>query len=214
MISSISKPNGVANLNYPSLWYHDSEQLLYLGFTGSSSSFSIDNLPSAPSQSIWTFGVDSAGTGSWNEIIIPSDAVWSSTHRPNRGYTAFGDDSAYVLGGSTQPSNSTSLLPGMVQFDMGAKSFSNISSSTGATGPGGAPGYQGAMQYVPTFGPSGLFISMGGADDGGLIDFGTVLVFDQSGGGWYNQTTRGSKPAPRVNFCTAGIASTNNTYEM
>lgn len=212
-ISSISKPDGVPNLNYPSLWY-DSDQLLYLGFTGSSSSFDVKNTPVAPSQSLWTFKPNDAGSSAWKQIINPDDAIWNSTARPIRGYQAFGDGSAYVLGGSTGLSNSSDLLSGMIQFDMGAKSFSNISASKGATGPGNAPAYQGAMQYVPNFGPGGLFISMGGMDNDGLIDFGTVLVYDPAGGGWYNQTTTGSKPTARVNFCAAGVASTNNTYEM
>ena len=55
-------------------------------------------------------------------------------------------------------------------------------------------------------------------DDGSksLIDFGTVSVFDPAKREWWNQTTTGndSAPSPRVEFCTAGVNSTNGTYEM
>ena len=102
----------------------------------------------------------------------------------------------------------------MIKFDMSSQVFSNISSKTGATSPSGNPGYEGAMQYVPPFGPGGVFVVMGGGDYNGLIDFGYVQVYDPASGSWYNQTTTGSKPASRVNFCTAGAPSTNGTYEI
>ena len=102
----------------------------------------------------------------------------------------------------------------MIKFDMSSQVFSNISSETGATSPSGNPGWNGAMQYVPPFGLDGVFVVMGGGDGNGLIDLGYVQVYDPASGLWYNQTTTGSKPVSRVEFCTAGAASTNDTYEI
>lgn len=136
---------------------------------------------------------------------------------------AFGSDSAWVLGGITSewdvvdPSApSVDLIPGMVQFDMASRSFFNSSvqccKATSSI-------YRGALQYVPSFGPEGIYIAMGGQNGilrheqyATLIDFGTV--FDPVKHEWWNQTTTGSEPSPRVEFCTAGINSTNGTYEM
>ena len=99
---------------------------------------------------------------------------------------AFGSTSAWVLGGTAAAwiggSASQDLIPGMIQFDMGSRQFSNFSvqccNATGSI-------YQGALHYVPSFGPSGIHIAMGGRQETGknagsasLIDFGTVSVFD------------------------------------
>ena len=103
-------------------------------------------------------------------------------------------------------------IPGMVQFHMASRSFSNSSvqcyNATGKIA-------KGALHYVPFFGPEGIHIAMGGSSGlGGLIGFGTVSVFDPAKQEWWNQTTTGSGPSPRYDFCTAGINSTNGTYEM
>ena len=132
---------------------------------------------------------------------------------------AFGSDSAWVLGGViSEWTAPKTLIPGMVQFDMASRSFSNSSvQCCNAT----RSIYKGALQYVPSFGPEGIYIAMGGQNglgnkeaSAGLIDFGTVSVFDPAKQEWWNQTTTGDEPSPRVEFCTAGISSTNTTYEM
>lgn len=207
------KPDGVPNLNYGSLWYDESTQLLYTGYTGTSSSFDVDSRPLPPPESIWTFRPDNLGGGTWNLTISSSASVWNSIKRMNRGYEACGNGSAYVLDGTDTLRGNNTLYSGMIKFDMSSEVFSNISSDTGATSPSGTPSWNGAMQYVPSFGPDGVFVVMGGGSDG-LIDFGYVEVYDPASGLWYNQTTTGSKPSPRVEFCTAGAASANDTYEI
>lgn len=79
---------------------------------------------------------------------------------------------------------------------------------------------RGSLHYVPSFGQEGLFVTLGGenfdpaTDFLSFIDLGTVSVFDPVKQEWWNQTTTGSPPARRMEFCTAGINSTNDTYEM
>ena len=221
-IQTTTKPDGAPNLNNPSLWYHESEDLIYSGFAGWNSSFGDE--PSLPPFSLWTFKPDDIGRGTWNQIISAQSSLWAQLTRPGQPLMAFDSTSAWVLGGTTSAwiggSASKDLIPGMVQFNMGTRLFSNFSveccNATGSI-------YQGALQYVPSFGPAGIHIAMGGrqrtADVGGdefngLIDFGTVSVFDPAKREWWNQTTTGSEPSPRVEFCTAGINSTNGTYEM
>ena len=214
VIHSTTKPNGVPNLNLGSLWYDESTELLYTGYTGTSSSFDVNSNPPPPPESIWTFKPDNLGSGTWNQTISSNASVWNTIVRTNRGYQAYGKGNAYVLGGTAQLLQNHTLYPGMIKFDMSSQIFSNISSETGATSPSGNPGWNGAMQYVPPFGPNGVFVVMGGADGDVLIDFGYVQVFDPASGLWYNQTTTGSKPVSRMEFCTAGVASTNDTYEI
>ena len=220
IIQSTTKPNGAPNLNSPSLWYHESENLIYSGFAGWNSSFGND--PILPPLSLWTLQPDGSGSGAWNEIIAAESSTWSHLTRPGQPLMAFGSDSAWVLGGITSewngPASPENLIPGMVQFDMVTRSFSNSSvQCCNAT----SSIYKGALQYVPSFGSEGIYIAMGGQNGienngvtAGLIDFGTVSVFDPAKQNWWNQTTTGSEPSPRVEFCTAGISSTNGTYEM
>lgn len=213
-IHSTTKPNGVPSLNDGSLWYDESRQLLYTGYTGTVFAFDSNTTLLPPPESIWTFKPDNLGSGTWNHIIYSSNPLWNTIVRTNRGYQAYGNGSAYVLGGYNAFLSGYYIYPGMIKFDMSSQLFSNISSETGATSPSGHPGEYGAMQYVPSFGSNGVFVVMGGWDGNNLVDFGYVLVFDPASGEWYNQTTTGNKPFPRYSICTAGAASTNGTYEI
>lgn len=196
---------------------------MYGGFTGMSASFNVSNPPLPPPEAIWTLEPDSQGGGNWSAVDSLDDnaAVWESIKRPNLPFVAYSSDTAYVLNGrdvnttdNVQGRDITGAsgpyLPGMIRFDMRSRTFSNISGF-------GLVANQGCMQYVPPFGPGGLFISMGGFQPSpgvDLVDFGAVSVFDPTTQQWFNQTTSGSKPTPRSEFCTAGISSTQNTYEM
>ena len=219
-IHSTTKPDGAPKLNDPSFWYHESEDLIYSGFTGWTSSFG--DHPKMPPLSLWTFKPDGTGSGAWNQAIPAGSSAWHQLTRPGLSLMAFDSNSAWILGGTPEAwiggTSSNDLIPGMVQFDMGSRLFSNFSvECCNAT----RSIYQGALQYVPSFGPAGIHIAMGGRHStagfngsNSLIDFGTVSVFDPAKRAWWNQTTTGSKPSPRVEFCTAGVNSTNQTYEM
>ena len=97
---------------------------------------------------------------------------------------AYSPNTALVLGGDREfyePISPQTLMSGVVQFDMGSQSFANSSAQCcNATG----DIERGAMQYVPSFGPEGLFIAMGGLNGlsynttNGLIGLSKVPVFD------------------------------------
>ncbi len=219
-IHSNSKPDTVPNLVNPSLWYSQQDNVLYSGFAGRISLYA-DQPPPVELQ-LWSFKPDGAGGGSWNEVYGANNSAFGSITRPWRPMMAYGADNAFLLGGTedflTTPETAGKLsgevpLPGLVQFNMTTKAFSN-SSAAGYQPNGTAE--RGVMHYVPSFGPNGLFLVMGGdyiapAD---LRDFGTISIFDPSSKKWYQQATTGSVPKARVEFCTAGVNSTNGTYEM
>ncbi|MCJ1271096.1 hypothetical protein MMC22_010995 [Lobaria immixta] len=221
-IHSTSKPKGAPDLMNPSLWYHEEEDLLYSGFAGRLSSFG--DAPSPAPFSLWSFKPDGTGSGSWTEVIDSGSAVWDSITRPSQSMMAFGSGSAYSLGGfeSSQTALSTANLdqnlpvPGLMQFNMKTKKFLN-STAGGYSFNGTAE--KGAMHYVPSFGPDGLFIVMGGddfwhTDPEHLTDLETISIYDPSSEQWFNQTTTGNIPQPRKEFCLAGIESNNATYEI
>lgn len=217
MLQSTAKPAGLPSYDYPSLWYYDAEDLLYTGFTGTSSGIGVQ--PSYP-LSLWSFKPDGTGSGAWNQVISPNSSVWEPLTRPAASLMAYSPSTALILGGDrayAEPVSPQTLMSTAVHFDMESLSFTNGSAqSFNATG-----GIErGGMQFVPSFGPQGLFIAMGGLNGvtynttDGLVGLSTVSVFDPAKQEWWNQTTSGSPPSPRVSFCTAGINSTNGTYEM
>lgn len=209
---------------YPSLSYDEHEDILYSGISGWVSPFA--NLSSPPPLSLWSFKPDGTGSGSWKEVIDSGSPVWDSITRPGSPMTAFGSDSAYVLGGfensgttlSAAPRGPRVAIPGLIQFNMTTKKFSN--STAGGYSFNGT-GRTGEMHYVPSFGPEGLFVVMGGDDFWhpddpveSLRDLKTISIYDPSSEQWFNQTTTGDIPQPRMEFCLAGVNSSNGTYEM
>jgi len=214
-ILSTAKPTGCASLNGPSLWYNPQEGALYSGFAGWASNF-VTKDSSLNNISIWTFTPDGTGSGAWKDVIPSGSPALASLNRPSQVFQAFGDDSAWVLGGfDSYDPGQYPYLPSMVHFNMSSRTFAN--NSTPANLANGGAVTNGAMHYVPSFGPQGLFVAMGGdiiQNVPGLISFDTVAVFDPAKQEWFNQTTTGSPPKSRLEFCTAGINSTNGTYEM
>ena len=218
VFQSTPKPGGVPILDGPSLWYHDQEDILYAGFTGANTSFNSEPRD-LPPLSLWTFKPDGAGNGAWNEIIHANSSVWGSLTRPEHPLQAQDSNSAWILGGNILlHENSTLIGESIVHVNMASRTFEN-STVKCCNATNGIAG--GAMQYVPSFGPDGLFVILGGVNKGNsgdyaqnLIDFATVSVFDPAKQEWWAQTTTGSEPSPRIQFCTAGINSTNGTYEM
>ncbi|KAI4249394.1 MAG: hypothetical protein L6R42_009012, partial [Xanthoria sp. 1 TBL-2021] len=211
-LHSTQKPSGAPLLSDSSLWYHQDNDVFYSGFTGRSSL--LGDRPEPPPVSIWSFKPDGTGSGTWKVEISPDDPRWKRRTRTDRGYTASGGGSALVLGGVLNPWTTPEsvnvtediVVPGLVEFNMTRKTLFN-SSATGfnAQGIGG----RGAMHYVPSFGPNGLFMIMGGtdfSDPDQNTGFDNIWVYETLGNRWYNQTATGAIPAGRRMFCLAGVA--------
>ena len=221
LFKSTSKPNGMPLLSQTTLWYDESSGLLYTGANGRDTNYGNDVSPSA--LSLWSFKPDGAGSGTWSEALDTNDQAWGSLTRSVRGLAAYGGDSAFVLSGvansqtslETQDAPNDILLPGIVQFNMTTKKFTN-SSARGYTY--NQTAQSGNAQYVPSFGPNGLFLFMGGFnitdnDDVG-IPLDNIWVYEPVTDKWYNQTASGNVPMARREACIAGVNSTNGTYEM
>ena len=109
--------------------------------------------------------------------------------------------------------NSGITLAREVRFDIRNQTFLNSTIENGVNFTDGRG--RGAMHFVLAFGREGMFVTMGGEDSfKNLVGFGSVLVFDPSTQYWYNQTTTGSPPSPRLNFCMAGISSANSDVRI
>lgn len=213
------KPKGVPSLNDPSLWYYEKNNSLYTGFTGWNSTWETPNGKTQvlPDLSLWSYRLDDSGGGEWDEVIGPDARTWRSLSRPSTPLQAQSPDKAMILGG-TNELQGWSIIKDMVQLDMQDLTFTNTSAPAFNATNGI---YRGAMHYVPSFGSKGISLTMGGGNGlnhpsgpDTLIDLGVVSVIDVAKQEWYNQTTTGTAPSPRIEFCTAGKNSTNGTYEM
>ncbi|KAL8992463.1 MAG: hypothetical protein Q9169_007085 [Polycauliona sp. 2 TL-2023] len=216
----INKPPEAPSLSDSSLWYDEDDDIFYSGFTGRSSIF--EGQPDPPPISVWSFKPDGTGSGSWKIEISPDDPKWTRRTRTDLGYTASGGGSALVLGGVLNPwtipesmdLTQDIIVPGLIEFNFTKKGFFN-SSATGFNANG--VGKSGAMHYVPSFGPNGLFMILGGtdfSDPDQNIGMENIWIYETLENRWYNQTATGSIPAGRRNFCLAGVESTNGTYEI
>ena len=183
--------------------------MIYSGFSGDI--VAVGNVSINPPLILWAFEPDDMGGGNFNTIFDPNASIWTTAHltRPHWSLQTSATDKSLMLGGLDAAR--VMGLPGMVQFDMNTRSFTNWSNA-GV----GQPVQSGQMQYVPSFGPEGIFLAFGGetVKDEELISFGMVPVFDPVTQTWYNQTTSGNTPKGRRDFCVAGIASNNDTYEI
>ncbi|KAL9585505.1 MAG: hypothetical protein Q9212_001489 [Teloschistes hypoglaucus] len=217
LLKSTNKPSGAPLLSSPSFWYDARKDVFYSGFAGRTSPWG--DKPSTPPLSLWSFKPDGLGGGTWTEAIADNDPIWKNLTRPFDGYLASGVDKALVFGGAanrdTDPQLSKIIdqisLPGLVEFDFTTKKFTNSSTNIF-----GGEATSGQMHYVPSFGPDGVFLTMGGANqtDNQNFDFDKIWVYDTKTRRLYNQTTTGNMPEPRREFCTAGVNSTNGTYEI
>ncbi len=106
----------------------------------------------------------------------------------------------------------------MIRYDFSSKMVTNttvIGVSTGGTE------QHGGVVHIPNFGKHGILVVLGGenaAETGdrprNLIPFNSVRVYDLESDRWYEQNTSGNIPAPRMDFCVAGAASNERTYEI
>ena len=71
------------------------------------------------------------------------------------------------------------------------------------------------MTFVPTWGDKGLLVAFGYLNQGNYQpDMTQIPVYDVAAGQWFNQTVTGDIPMWRNWFCSAGVQSTNKTFEI
>ncbi|KAF9741443.1 hypothetical protein PMIN07_001401 [Paraphaeosphaeria minitans] len=118
------------------------------------------------------------------------------------------------------------LIINLVDLDVRANNISTSSMKRNS------PRVGGTMEYIDAVGDGGILLALGGQvqpglkfgeianrTKGELIDFNTVDVFDldsyfsdtSSNGTWYEQTTTGDIPAPRIDFCTIYVSAPDNS---
>lgn len=175
---------------------------------------------------VWKFTADGKGRGDW-ALQEPANPSLFNGHVPSEfGVFATANGTGFQIGGLasgwTQIRRASSqAVPGMLAFNMKTKVWSN--GTEGFSPVGTISG--GSAHYVPSFGPRGLVMVMGGqsfAVDGEIkretakyFDLRNLTFFDPQTKTQYWQITTGDIPPwPRSGFCTAGFQNTDGGYEM
>ncbi|EGO60761.1 hypothetical protein NEUTE1DRAFT_76182 [Neurospora tetrasperma FGSC 2508] len=218
---STSKPSGAANLAGGGLWVDETDGVLYTGFAGTKSNFG-DNADQP--QGLWSFKPDGTGGGTWQNLNNTADKTFTEQPRPYKGKTASGNGFGYFLGGyerfGTNASDLTEApMSSLLTYDFASKKVTNETVNLASTQ--GSEQF-GSMLYVPNFGKKGILVSVGGLiaklqtdnNDEKRVSLDTARIFDIDSRAWFEQSTSGTPPAPRQEYCMAGVASDNQTYEI
>ena len=172
--------------------------------------------PDTPPNDLWRFGVDGQGAGSWNRISVPGTFT-----RTTHALTAFDNDTAYLLGGEISERTSQSLnglsladVSGLTRYVASGNNWTNNSIVNTVSNTNWA---NGGMMFVPPGAgnnASAGFLAAFGGQNGALIPFDHVSVFDIAGKKWYRQPTSGLIPSFRTSFCTVGVQGDADTFEI
>ncbi|KAK2052192.1 hypothetical protein LY76DRAFT_527169, partial [Colletotrichum caudatum] len=179
----------------------------------------------APSQTfVGKFVADGGGGGSWStKSGSESDHKGlAELRRSHGGAVASTPDSGFYFGGISEDTTSAGWndwVSGYFQFDFKSRQRTWTNYTDSPYSPSRTR-YAAAAHYVPTLGPNGVIMVMGGnefdAGGGGGSDLSmeTVWFLDPVTHKWYSQKTNGRPPARRRWPCTVGARSPNGTYEM
>jgi Kelch motif len=180
-----------------------------------------------PLESFWIFKADGNGGGSWSQLDMSDNPTWISLTRTAGGLWAASRNAGFNLGGyaGSRTSQRTGIdgfipIPGLQTYNYTTGGWTN-NSALGYSTFGTAQA--GGMVHVPTWGPAGLLVMVGGqtsplntwSDGGTMVPMSNITVFDPQSQTWYHQTALGEVPSQRTRFCTVGVrGGDNSTYEI
>ncbi|KAK4239500.1 hypothetical protein C8A03DRAFT_14122 [Achaetomium macrosporum] len=176
---------------------------------------------------LWKFTPDGRGSGTWATEEPTNADLFNGLYQSEFGAYASSNDTGFYIGGiasgwTDYNRRYNQVMPGMVTYDMrnrvwdnGTTAFSPFNTLAGAS-----------AHYVPTFGPNGLVMVLGGSSHSVVgepdwaaaraWDFRNLTFFDPRTKKQYWQTTTGTIPpdTPRAFFCVAGFENSDGGYEI
>ncbi|KAL2171665.1 hypothetical protein VTG60DRAFT_1961 [Thermothelomyces hinnuleus] len=176
----------------------------------------------------WKFTADGKGGGSWEIEDASNEVLLTRLHPTEYGAVVNTHTMGFVIGGVadawTELNHPTAdPIPGMVAFHMDSSIWQN---GTVNFSPFGASTLnQGVAEYLPSFGPNGLIIVLGGytpsitgdlnKSDGPPLDLRNLTFFNPVTKQNYWQVTTGDvPPTPRGRACTAVFPSPDGGYDI
>ena len=210
----------------------------YLWADSSSSSFyqwggtmSTRKIPlTVAASNLCRFEPDNRGGGEWTEQGQAPPSIFRNLRRSSRGATASRGDSWYMVGGVTHCSSDpaitdcdtfTSLGP-MISYNSTSNHWTNDSAQDFT---GSETAYFSAMHNVPFGSSVGLNVIFGGGTTSSvrtgdanyptnLLDFQHIYIYNPITKTFHSQTATGTRPSPRMQFCSVGTPGNNGSYEI
>ncbi|KAH6691469.1 hypothetical protein F5X68DRAFT_229322 [Plectosphaerella plurivora] len=171
-----------------------------------------------PEAELWKFTPGSQGDGSWTSSTPNDGGIFSGLQRSSDGAYASTPNAAFHFGGVASIRSTTTRpfgpVPGYVKFNSTTQAWSNHTEGGWARSrllEGGS------AVYVPTFGPNGVVMIIGGREpDGNYLSMQNVTFMDPVTGDWHFQETETGETVPhsRVHHCVVGVESPNKTFEI
>ena len=172
---------------------------------------------------IWTFQAGSDGRVNWEPQPAPTTNDGDPISPALAGAAYVETDTAfYSLGGNLPETYSDPYIAeeGFLKFDFGANSWINSSCPCGPLSEFFVGG-EGA--YARNYGNSGFLVFIGGispdtqvfhVDGTNLVDMSDIILYDIANSKWYHQQATGDIPPPRQFFCSVGVTSLEDSFEM
>ena len=200
------------------LWVDSSGTSFYAFDGGISYSIPLSEQPPPPPNELWQF-TPSGNSGSWSLVGPPASSNFTTLIRGYKGLYTSDAGFGFALGGLESAATNSAVefgpkfpIPGMVMYNITSEEWYNVSAS-GYSYDGVA--FEGAAQFVPSFGPAGLLFVFGGSVANNILPgTDTVSIFDPVSQEWSSQEVTGAKPSPVVSPCVVGAQGDNNTYEV
>ncbi|KAL2200289.1 hypothetical protein P885DRAFT_57170 [Corynascus similis CBS 632.67] len=177
---------------------------------------------------LWRFTADGEGGGSWEIERAANGVLLANLHPTEYGAFVNTESVGFIIGGVadawTEPDHPTAdPIPGMVSYNMKTRIWQNGTVNFSPFGTGTLN--QGAAEYVPSFGPHGLIIVLGGyapsitgdlnKSDGPPLDLRNLTFFNPETKERYWQLTTGDiPPTPRGSACTAAFPTADGGYDI
>ncbi|KAF5679157.1 kelch repeat [Fusarium heterosporum] len=206
-------------LKQPALWVDNSSSTIFSwGGQGS-----YDNVSVARDHHLWAFRADDSGKGTWSIQDPRNSEAFRSSYRTVRGASTTCNGVGYYLGGYAERNSDrritegSRVFDGLLTYNMTTQQWSN--ESTEALG---YATWSGSATCLPSIGPAGLILFLGGSKGGvsarsnesDPVSFTNVTIYDPNANNWYWQSTTGGPPESRVDFCSVGVPGKNGTFEI
>ena len=174
---------------------------------------------SVPPNALWEF-TPSGKLGTWSLVNFSPQSNFTALDRVDNGIYGYGNGLGFALGG-TETTATESLIyssmyapPGMVIFNSTSQEWFNISmdaiSNSGTAS-------DGVGQFVPSFGPAGLFFVLGGistSESQAYFALDNIAMYEPLSQQWLFQEASGDVPSPGEFACAVGVEGDNGTYEV
>jgi hypothetical protein len=205
------------------VWYNPADSRMYMwGGWPYNTSYS---------SGLWFSTPWSNGTVEWEMApLSAANGLGEGATAPFDGAFVASDRAFYNLGGVFSP-NSSGYFPGpggiytavqgLIEYDFASGIWRN-DSTTDATQSGYS--IQANAARAPNFGKAGFLIFVGGdipnnqtyAFDQStqLASMSVITLYDLESKTWYHQNATGDIPPERIEFCSVGAVSLENSFEM